>query len=138
MPLILKLSVCKAQTANHMTCFLLRVKNSTPMHTSLNTNHVTVRDQPACSWRSLTVTCGFPGGAVEKNLPASVGDARDSGSIPGLGRSPEGRNDSPLQYFCLENAMDRGAWWATVHRIAESDVTELLSRAAENSVFLGL
>ena len=44
---------------------------------------------------------------------------RDTGSIPGLGRSPEGRHDNPLQYSCLENLMDRGVWWATVHRVAK-------------------
>ena len=51
----------------------------------------------------------FPGGAEVKNLPASVGDARDLGSIPGSGRSPGGGNGSPLQYCCLENLLDRGA-----------------------------
>ena len=53
---------------------------------------------------------GFPGGAVIKNLPANVGDSRDGGSIPGLGRSPGGGKGNPLQYLCLENPMDRGAW----------------------------
>ena len=51
---------------------------------------------------------------VVKNLPASVGDARDVGSIPGLGISPEGGNGNPLQYSCLENSMDRRAWRATI------------------------
>ena len=55
-----------------------------------------------------------------KNLPASAGDVRDAGSIPGLGRCPGGRNGNPLQYFCLENPMDRGALWATVHRVTKS------------------
>ena len=55
-----------------------------------------------------------------KNSPANAGDVRDTGSIPGLGRSPGGGHGSPLQYSCLENPMDRGAWWATVHRIAMS------------------
>ena len=63
---------------------------------------------------------GFPGGAVVKNLPANVGDERDVGSIPGSGRSPEEGNGNPLQYSCLENPMDRGAWWVTVHRVAKS------------------
>ena len=54
----------------------------------------------------------FPGGAVEKNMPANTGHPKDTGSIPGLGRSPEVGNGSPGQYFCLENSMDRGAWWA--------------------------
>ena len=57
---------------------------------------------------------------VVKNSPANAGDMRDTGSIPGSGRSPRGGHGNPLQYPCLENAMDRGAWWATVHRLAES------------------
>ena len=60
---------------------------------------------------------GFPGGAVVKNLPAKAGDARDVGSIPGSGRSPGGENGNPLQNFCLENSIGRGACWATVHEI---------------------
>ena len=57
-----------------------------------------------------------------KNPPASGGDARDTGSIPGLGRSPGG--GYPLQYSCLDNPMDRGAWWAIVHRVAELNTTK--------------
>ena len=60
---------------------------------------------------------GFPGGSVVKNLPANAGDVS---SIPGSGRSPREGNDNPLQYSCLENPMDRGAWQATVHGVAES------------------
>ena len=52
---------------------------------------------------------------VVKNLPANAGAAGDTGSIPGSGRSPEGGHGNSLQYSCLENPMDRGAWWATVH-----------------------
>ena len=59
-------------------------------------------------------------GSVIKNLPASTGDIGDAGSIPGSERSSGGGNGNPLQYSCLENPMDRGAWWATVHRIAKS------------------
>ena len=61
---------------------------------------------------------------VVKNLPASTGDIRDRGSIPGSGRSPERGYGNPLQYSCPENAMDRGAWLATVHRVTEPDTTE--------------
>ena len=56
---------------------------------------------------------------VVKNPPANSGNTRDAGSIPGLGRSP-GDQGNPLQSSCLENPMDRGAWWATVHRVAKS------------------
>ena len=55
-----------------------------------------------------------------KNLPANEGDIGDVCLIPGLGRSPGGRHGKPLQYSCLENPMDRGAWWATVHRVTMS------------------
>ena len=58
--------------------------------------------------------------AVVKNLLANAGDARDTGSIPGSGRSPEVGNGNSLQYSCVENSMDRGAWWAIVHGVAES------------------
>ena len=62
---------------------------------------------------------GFLGGTVVNNLPASDGHARCLGSISCLGGSPEVGNGNPLQY-CLENAMDRGAWQATVHRVTKS------------------
>ena len=67
---------------------------------------------------------GFPGGSVAKNLPANSGDAGDSGSIPGSGRSPREGNGNTLLYSCLENFTDRGAWRAAVHRVTESDMTE--------------
>ena len=57
---------------------------------------------------------------VVKNPPANAGGIKDMGLIPGLGRSPGGGHGSPLQYSCLVNPMDRGAWWATVHRVAKS------------------
>ena len=60
---------------------------------------------------------GFPGGSEVK---ASASNAGDPGSIPGLGRSPGEGNGNPLQYSCLENPMDGGAWWATVHGITKS------------------
>ena len=57
---------------------------------------------------------------VIKNPPANAGDVRDPGSIPGSGISPGEGNGNPLQYSCLENPTDRGAWQATVHRIAKN------------------
>ena len=60
-----------------------------------------------------------------KNPPANAGDIRHTGLTPGLGRSPGGGLGNPLQHLCLENPMDRGAWQATVHRIAETDMTEV-------------
>ena len=60
------------------------------------------------------------GALVVKNPSVREGDIRDVGSVPGLGRSPGEGNGDPLQYSCLENPMDRGAWWAMVHRVAKS------------------
>ena len=57
---------------------------------------------------------------VVKNLPASAGDAMDTGLIPGSGGSPGGGHGNPLQYYCLENSMDRVAWWATVPGVTKS------------------
>ena len=63
---------------------------------------------------------GFPGGLIVKNQPANVGVTGNAGSIPGFRRSPEGGNGNPLQCSCLEDPMDRGTWWPTVHSIAKS------------------
>ena len=60
---------------------------------------------------------GFPGGSDGKEPACNAGDP---GLIPGLGRSPGEGNGYPLQYFCLENSMDRGAWWATVHGVVRA------------------
>ena len=69
-----------------------------------------------------------------KNPPASARDIRDSGSVPGWGRSPGGGDGNPLQYSCLENPLDRGAWWATVHRVTKSQtrLKELSTHACSN------
>ena len=91
---------------------------------------------PGCLWLVLpkkplaAYTClagtelGLPGGRVVKNLPAKAGDTRDAGLIPVSGRSPRGGNGNMLQYSCLENSMDRGTWWATLHGVAKSDMIE--------------
>ena len=77
--------------------------------------------EPACQCRRLK-RCRFDLWVrkIPWRRPANAGEVRDMGSIPGLGRSPGGRHDNPLQYSWLENPMDRGAWWALVHRVAKS------------------
>ena len=89
------------------------------------------RWQPNCKGDKLdslpTLRCSGASQVVlvVKNLPASSGDIRDACSIPGLGRFPGEGNGNTLQYSCcLENPMDRGAWWATVHGVTKSLKTE--------------
>ena len=65
-----------------------------------------------------------------KNTPASAGDTSDVESIPGSGRYPGGGNGNPFQYSWLENPMDRGAWWATVHGVAKSQTQQQFSMHA--------
>ena len=80
--------------------------------------HIFHLKAPGCRERS------FPGGASGKE---TAGDVRDGCSIPGSGRSPGRGHGNPLQYSCLENPMDRGAWWATVYGVSkESDMTEAI------------
>ena len=62
----------------------------------------------------------FPGGTVVKNPPAKAGDAREAGSVLGLRRSPGGGTGNPVQFSCLGNPMDRGAWLAAVHGVTKS------------------
>ena len=71
---------------------------------------------------------------IVKNPPANAGDARDVGSIPGSGRSPGEGNGNPLQYSCLENPMDRGAWWATVHGVTKSQTRRVTEDTMEHEV----
>ena len=73
----------------------------------------------------------FPGDSAVKYLPAKVGDA---GSVPESGKSPGEGNGNQVQYSCLGNPMDRGTWWATIHGVTESDMTEQLTF----SLFTGL
>ena len=72
--------------------------------------------------QSVNLSWGFQVVLVIKNLPASAGDLRDEGSVPESGRSPGGGHGNPLQYSCLDNHMDRGAWWDTVHRVTKSQI----------------
>ena len=67
----------------------------------------------------------FPSGsAAKKKKICNAGDAGDVGSIPALGRSSRGGHGNQLQYSCLKNSLDKGGWWATGHRLPESDTTE--------------
>jgi len=67
--------------------------------------------------RDICIYMNFPGGIGGKEPPVNAGDLRDSGSIPGSGRSSGGSHGNSLQYSCLENPMDRGVWQARVHRV---------------------
>ena len=75
------------------------------------------------------VIYGFPGGSDGKESTSNAGDL---GSIPGSGRYPGEGNGNSLQYSCLENSMERGPWWATVHGVTESDMTEQLTFSLSN------
>ena len=86
-------------------------------HVVLSRGQVTGLEISVCSAAFVHKHCQFQGGAVVKNPLAKAGDAD---SIPGSGRSPEGGNGNPLQYSCLGNLMDRGAWRAKVHGVRES------------------
>ena len=68
----------------------------------------------------LDIPTVFPSGTVVKNLPANARDTSDEGSIPGLGKPLGVGNGNPLPHSCLENSMDRGAWWATVQGVSKS------------------
>ena len=79
--------------------------------------------------RNISVLLGFPGGSEGKASAYNVGDL---GSIPGSGRSPGEGNGNALQYSCLENPTDGGAWWATVHRVAKSRYLLLIAYTLGN------
>ena len=80
---------------------------------------------------------GFPGGSVVRNLPADAVSVGHAGSIPGLERAPGEGNGNLLQYSCLENPMDRGAWRATVYGVTESQ-TRLSDRACMHAMLFGV
>ena len=73
--------------------------------------------------------------SVVKNIPANVGDLIDVGSLPGLGISPGGGHGHPFQFYCLENLMNREAWWATVYGVAKSQ-TGLKQLSTHREIFL--
>ena len=84
-------------------------------------------------WLLIGSWKGFPGGPVVKNPPANAGDIRDPGSIPRMGRSSGGGHGNPLQHSCLENPVDRGAWWAAVYEVAQSQ-TRLKRLSSSSSI----
>ena len=121
--------------------FLTRHWTQAPAVKALNPNNQTTRELPGdynfflserkhkFTWQIITtfnymkywnIQKGFLGGSAVKNLPANARDTEDVGSIPRLERSPEEGNGNPLQYSFLENPMDRGAWKAAIHGIANS------------------
>ena len=104
----------------HIASLVELVKNALAMQETLV--RLLSQEDPLERDRLLTpVFLGFPCGSDGKDSACNVGDL---GSIPGSGRFPGRGHGNPLQYSCLENPMDRGAWWATVHGSTESDTTE--------------
>ena len=96
--------------------YIFKVGYHSTKNRSLSTSWV------AAPWTSLVAQ-------MVKNLPANAGDAGDMSSVPGLDRSPREGNGNSLQYSCLGNPMDRGAWWANIHKVAKT-WTQLRTHAA--------
>ena len=91
------------------------------MAIEMEDNRVAPEAPPFCSLLGV-VCCANKGGAWGHFGHHYAGDIRDLGSITGLERSPGGGHSNPLEHSCLENPMDRGAWWATIHRVAKSQI----------------
>ena len=100
------------QLLSHVWLFVTPTDCSQPGSSLHGILQVRTQEQVAISWASQVAL-------ALRNPPANAGDIRDAGSIPGLGGSLGGGHGNPLQYSCLENPMDKGAWWA-VHRVAKS------------------
>ena len=121
-------SPCVASLLFLLHClFLLRLLAwaYTPKY---NTLRKTSLSSPSLYSLLLPHSQGFLGGSGVKDLPANAGNNRGMGLIPGSGRSPGVRNGNALQYSCLGNPMDRGAWWAAVHGVTKSR-TQLTTHA---------
>ena len=111
---------------NQIYCLLLFCKHCSLLY------KLRIRKITGLFYLHLFLLWGFPGGLDRKESACNAGDL---GFIPGLGRSPGGRNSNQLQYLCLENSMDRGAWWVTVHGIAKSQ-TRLSNFTSFTSYFI--
>ena len=97
---------------------------STALTFSLSYHLPLLKKFPEKGFRTMAFLWASQVALVVKNLTANAGDIGDSSSTSVLGRSPGGGHGNPLQYSCLENPMDRGAWWATVCSVRETDMTE--------------
>ena len=105
-------------------CCWIQIKLSGTSACTLGLHRIVPRDREEgrteMSWHIVYYYWGFPDGSAGKESTCNAGDTGHSGSIPGSGRSPGEGNSNPLQYSFLENPMDRGAWWASVQRVAKS------------------
>ena len=109
-------------------------------HSTNSSGFFILLPSPACGhilyiYKVPQSVCGFPVGLTVKNPPTIRETARNPGLIPGLGRFPWGRNDNSLQYSCLENPRDRGAWQATVYRVAKSQ-TKLSDCVCSHTIYV--
>ena len=107
--------LCRAQAENGLPVWVGRIMASKHTHVLILETCISYCKRYFTNIMEVRILRCFPGGGEVKNLPVNAGD---SGSISELGRSPGEGNDNPLQYSCVGNPMDRGAWWATVHGIA--------------------